>query len=67
MFADDTLLFLDGNLDNMDRALNVIQRFGAASGAKLNLHTLVGIWLSTNERTWQWGEEAGLKWFNQVK
>lgn len=62
MFADDTLLFLEGNRENMERALTVINRFGAASGAKLNLHKSVGIWLSHNERTWQWGEEAGLKW-----
>ena len=62
MFADDTLLFLDGTRDNMDRALTVINRFGAASGAKLNLHKSVGLWLSQQERTWQWGEEAGMKW-----
>ena len=62
MFADDTLLFLDGTRDNMDRALTVINRFGAASGAKLNLHKSVGLWLSQSERTWQWGEEAGMKW-----
>ena len=60
MFAGDTMLFLDGTLDNMDRALDVINRFGAASGAKLNLHKSVGIWLSQAERTWQ--EEAGMKW-----
>jgi exonuclease III len=62
MFADDTLLFLDGTKDNMDKALNVINRFGAASGAKLNLHKSVGLWLSQHERNWQWGEEAGMKW-----
>ena len=62
MFADDTLLFLDGKIDNMDRALTVISRFGAASGAKLNLHKSVGLWLAQTARPWQWGEEAGLKW-----
>ena len=62
MFADDTLLFLDGTLTNMDTTLNVIHRFGAASGAKLNLHKSVGLWISSKERTWQWGEEAGMKW-----
>ena len=62
MFADDTLLFLDGTKDNMDKALTVINRFGAASGAKLNLHKSVGLWLSHHDRTWQWGEEEGMKW-----
>ena len=60
MFADDTLLLLDGTKDNLDRALTVIERFGAASGTKLNLHKSVGIWLAPTERTWQWGESAGL-------
>jgi exonuclease III len=62
MFADDTLLLLEGTPANMDRALEVINRFGAASGAKLNLHKSVGIWVSQEERNWHWGEEAGLKW-----
>ena len=62
MFADDTLLFLDGTPENLDRALTVINKFGGASRAKLNLHKSVGIWIATVERTWTWGEEAGLKW-----
>ena len=62
MFADDTLLFLDGKIDNMDKAFTVISRFGAASGAKLNLHKSVGLWVAQAEKEWQWGDEAGLKW-----
>lgn len=58
MFADDTLMLLDGTRDNLDMALNVINRFGAASGAKLNLHKYVGLWLSPRVRDWQWGEDA---------
>lgn len=65
MFADDTMLLLDGTKENLDRALNVINHFGAASGAKLNLHKSVGLWLSSRTREWQWGEEAGLKWLKK--
>lgn len=65
MFADDTMLLLDGTRDNLDRALNVITRFGAASGAKLNLHKSVGLWLAARPRDWQWGEEVGLKWLER--
>ena len=65
MFADDTLLVLEGNPANMDRAISVINRFGAASGAKLNLHKSTGLWISKNPRTWNWGEETGLKWLQQ--
>lgn len=64
MFADDTLLLLDGTPDNMDRAINVINRFGAASGAKQNLHKSIGLCVSHTERQWQWGETEGLKWLN---
>jgi hypothetical protein len=49
MFADDTLLLLEGNPDNMDKALSVINKFGEASGAKLNLHKSVGVWVAHTE------------------
>lgn len=62
MFADDTLLLLEGTPDNMDRAINVINRFGSASGAKLNLHKSVGLWVAHTPRSWAWGEAEGLKW-----
>ena len=65
MFVDDTLLLLDGTRENLEMALSVINRFGAASGAKLNLHKSVGLWLSHRTRDWQWGEEAGLKWLKK--
>lgn len=62
MFVDDTLLLLDGTRDNLDRPLQVINWFGVASRAKLNLHKSVGFKLAQSKRTWQWGEEDGLKW-----
>ena len=65
MFADDTLLLLDGTRENLDRALSVISRFGAASGAKLNLHKSIGLWLSHKTSDWQWGEDFGFKWLEK--
>ena len=62
MFADDTLLLLEGNTDNMDKAIAVINKFGAASGAKLNLHKSIGVWISHTPRAWSWGKKAGFKW-----
>ena len=62
MFADDTLLLLEGTPKNMDTALAVINKFSEASGAKLNLHKSVGVWIAQTERLWTWGEEAGMKW-----
>ena len=46
----------------MDKAIAVIYKFGEASGAKLNLHKPVGVWIAHMEREWTWGEESGLKW-----
>lgn len=65
MFADDTLLLLEGKKDNMERAINVINRFGAASGAKLNLQKSIGLWIAHTDRPWQWGDEEGLKWIKE--
>ena len=65
MFADDTLLLLEGNPANLDQAITVINKFGEASGAKLNLHKSVGVWISHTDRAWAWGEEAGLKWLQK--
>lgn len=62
MFADDTLLLLEGTPPNMDKALEMINQFGAASGAKLNLHKSVGLWIAHTPREWSWGEAASLKW-----
>ncbi len=36
MFADDTALYLQGSLANMDRAQEVLKTFCSASGAKIN-------------------------------
>lgn len=62
IFTNDTLLLLDETPDNMDRAIAIIYKFRAASGAKLNLHKSIGLWIAHIERTWQWGGEEGLKW-----
>lgn len=65
MFADDTLLLFDGTRNNLDKALSVINKFGAVSGAKLNMRKSTGLWLSSGPRTWQWGENACLKWLEK--
>jgi hypothetical protein len=54
VFADDTLLFLDGTFENLERALEVIKRFGATSGAKLNLQKSLGILVAHIEKPWPW-------------
>ena len=65
MFADDTLLLLEGTEDNMEKTINVINKFGAASKAKSNLHKSIGLWIAQADRPWQWGEAEGLKWLKE--
>ena len=35
-FADDTTIFLDGNIDSLQATLNVLETFGSISGLKMN-------------------------------
>jgi len=32
------------------------------SGAKINWHKSIAIWASKKEKTWNWGEDVGLRW-----
>jgi hypothetical protein len=66
-FADDTALYLKGTPENMDRARDVLKTFCLASGAKINWHKSAAIWASKRERTWEWGEDVGLKWIPPEK
>ena len=45
-FADDTNLFC-ADVTSVDHALNVVNRFGAISGLKLNVKKTKAIWLGT--------------------
>jgi len=61
-FADDTALYLKGDEGNLDRAKGVLEVFCKASGARINWNKSSAIWASRRERTWDWGQEVGLKW-----
>ena len=37
MFADDSLLFLEENKENIGRALEIVQEFAMASGSQCNI------------------------------
>lgn len=62
MLADDTALFLKGTPANLQRAFEVIEKFCAASGAKLKWDKSFAVWASNEPRSWNWGEELGLQW-----
>lgn len=61
-FADDTALYFQGSPSNMDKAQDVFKLFCQASGAKINWHKSTAIWASKKEKTWNSGEDVGLRW-----
>jgi len=46
----------------MDKAQDVLKLFCQASMAKINWHKSAAIWASKKEKTWNWGEDVGLRW-----
>jgi hypothetical protein len=52
MFADDTSLFLRDIPENLERAMQILARYGEASGTKINWHKTIAIWASCRDRTW---------------
>ena len=64
-FADDTTLFLRGDPTNLEKALQIIELFCSAPGAKLNSHKSCALWVSFKPRTWTWGLDKGLLWLSE--
>lgn len=62
MFADDTSLYLVGEAANLNTAMNILDIFCTASGAKLNWNKTVSIWTSMEAKTWPWPEDPGIRW-----
>ena len=46
-FADDTTLYVEGTLDNLQRVQHALQHFCIASGARLNWNKTVAFWVSS--------------------
>jgi hypothetical protein len=61
-FVDDTALYLQGSHSNMDRAQNILKLFCKAFDAKINWNKPAAIWASKKKKTWEWGQEVGLRW-----
>ena len=47
-YADDTMLYLQGNDDNLQLAERQIELFCRASGGKINWNKSKGFWVSSN-------------------
>ena len=61
MYADDTMLYLQGNDANLQQAENRIELFCKASGGKINWNKSRGFWVSPN--SWpNWQPNADFQW-----
>jgi hypothetical protein len=61
-FVNDIALYLKGTPANLNRPQEVLKTFCHASGVKVNWHKSAAIWANQRKRTWEWGNEEGLKW-----
>lgn len=62
MFADDTGLFLTGETTKLDKAMDIIQTFCTASGARMNWNKTVGLRISAHPRPIVWPSDPGIRW-----
>ena len=47
MFADDITIILDGSVNSLQAALNILENFGALSGLKINSEKTRLIWIGS--------------------
>jgi hypothetical protein len=60
-FANDTGLYLDGNLENLSRVENALEIFCQGSGALINWNKSVAFWVSS-EPIPSWSPSPHFKW-----
>lgn len=65
LFVDDTSLSLLGTLENLDKAMAVLNLYCDTSGNKINWQKTYLIWASLEERIWSWGDAIGANWLWQ--
>ena len=62
LFADDSNLYLKGTIQNLNMVDQVLKSYCGGTGSNVNWDKSAAIWASLNPRTWQWGQEKGLRW-----
>ena len=60
-FADDTGLFLKGDLDNLFVVEKAIATFCIASRSKVNWNKTIVFWVRQNEPP-EWSPDTGFRW-----
>ncbi len=60
-FADDTTLYLHGDLDNLRKLQKALEQFCIASGARVNWNKSCAFWVS-DKPTPSWTPQDGFQW-----
>ena len=60
-FANDTSLYLDGKINNLQKLYTTVQTFCMASSASINWNKSMGFWVSLNS-TPQWSPPPDFRW-----
>ena len=60
-YADDTVLFLQGDEENLQRTEHLVEDFCEAAGAKINWDKTQGLWFSKQEKP-RWQPHADFMW-----
>jgi hypothetical protein len=61
-YADDTNLYLEGSLENLNHTKVALETYALASGAQINWNKSQAIWIVPSPRPFEWGREVGLRW-----
>ena len=62
-FADDTTLYVDGEIGNLGRVQDALQVFSVATGASLNWNKSVGLW-EGEETHPEWYPSPSFRWLH---
>jgi len=64
-YVEDTALYIEGTIENLNKAYEVLRVFCLGSGSKLNWDKTYAIWASKNKQDFSWEADLGVKWVSE--
>jgi len=61
-FADDTILYLEGTVENLNRTKVALELFALELGSKINWYKSHAIWVNQTSKSFDWGLKVQLHW-----
>jgi hypothetical protein len=66
-YADDTILYPEGSLLNLNNTKRALETFSLATGTKINWNKSHEIWKATTPCPFTWRKDVGLHWLQPDK